>query len=62
MKAPNYIKCKYCEWKTNKWGKSSNPHKAFKRLRHHLVDYHLDKVDDDMLDMMEENVDMECEP
>ena len=59
---PNFIQCKYCEWKTNKWGKGSNPHKAFGRLRLHLFDYHQDKIDDTMLDLMEENSDMEYEP
>lgn len=57
----NYIKCKFCEWKTNKWGKGSNPHKAFKRLRAHLIDYHDDKIDNEMLDVMEENANMEVE-
>ena len=59
--APNYIKCRYCEWKTAKWGKQSNPHKAFKRLRHHLVDYHLDLFNEEMLDMLEANEEMENE-
>lgn len=61
MTQNNYIKCKFCEWKTNKWGKNSNPNKAFKRLRNHLTDYHCDKLDDNMLDTIEANLDMEFE-
>lgn len=61
MKPTAYIQCKHCEWKTSKWGKGSNPGKAFKRLRIHIVDHHQDKLDDKMLDMMEENLDMEYE-
>lgn len=61
QKPANYIKCKHCEWKTSKWGNGSNPHKAFKRLRVHLIDQHIDKLDDKWLDMMEANQDMEIE-
>lgn len=61
MPKTNYIQCKFCEWKTSKWGNGSNPHKAFKRLRGHIVDHHFDEVSEEMLDMMEANLDMEYE-
>lgn len=38
----NFIKCRFCEWKTHKWGRGSNPAKAFARLAAHLEDEHED--------------------
>lgn len=38
--ALNFIKCRFCEWKTRKWGRGSTPAKAFARLRDHLVEEH----------------------
>lgn len=39
----------------------ANPHKAFMRLRNHLIDQHDDKINEEMLDLMETNLDMECD-
>lgn len=61
MSKTAYIQCKFCEWKVSKWNKGSNPHKAFKKLRVHLVEQHPDKIDDNMLDLMEQNSNMEYE-
>ncbi len=61
MKPTAYIQCKFCEWKASKWGNGADPHKAFKRLRVHLIDHHEDKITEEMLDMMEANSDMEYE-
>lgn len=32
----NFIKCRYCNWKTAKWGYGSTPQKAFNRLSAHI--------------------------
>jgi hypothetical protein len=46
-KQPNYIRCKFCEWKTPKWrGPKNGPSKAFARLRAHIKLEHNDKLDD----------------
>jgi len=36
------IKCKFCDWRTNLWGRKSNPGKAFRRLQIHIFEDHFD--------------------
>jgi hypothetical protein len=43
----NLIKCRFCKWQTHKWGRGSNPAKAFARLRNHIEDAH--PAEDDRL-------------
>lgn len=44
MSADNFIKCRFCGWTTRKWGRKSNPAKAFARLAAHIEDAHPDEV------------------
>jgi hypothetical protein len=45
MPAPNYIRCRFCDWTTRKWGMGSTPHKAFARLAGHIEVDHPDEDD-----------------
>lgn len=40
MPKSNSIKCRFCEWRTNLWGRGSNPSKAFARLAFHIEESH----------------------
>ena len=40
MMKQNFIRCKFCKWKTNKWDGTSDPSKAFARLRRHIDSEH----------------------
>jgi phage gpG-like protein len=39
-KADNFIKCRLCDWTTRRWGRGSNPGKAFRRLAEHMTEEH----------------------
>jgi len=42
---PNFIKCRFCEWKTARWGKGTNPTTAFRKLYAHLIECHIDQAE-----------------
>jgi hypothetical protein len=44
LKSLNYIRCKFCGWQTMKWGRNSNPAKAFMRLKEHITLEHYDQI------------------
>lgn len=40
MTKVNYIRCRSCTWVTRKWGRGSNPEKAWLRLAQHVSEEH----------------------
>lgn len=49
-KKSNIIKCRFCGWKTRKWGDGSTTAKAFARLATHIGDSH--PAEDDKLSVL----------
>lgn len=45
MAGNNFIKCRFCAWRTHKWGHGSNTGKAFARLADHIGQAHPDEDD-----------------
>jgi len=43
MSKSNFIRCRFCGWKTVKFSKTSTPNKAFARLRVHIDREHFDE-------------------
>ncbi len=54
-KGTRLIKCKFCTWKTNLWGRGSNPGRAFRRLQHHVLEEH--DIPEALLECIEANLD-----
>lgn len=49
-----FIKCKFCDWKTVKWGRST-PAKAFMRLEVHIKDRHAKQAAGELWDSLDED-------
>lgn len=45
MDSGNTIKCRFCTWRTHKYGNKTTPEKAFARLFRHVEAEHTDEAD-----------------
>lgn len=55
----NFIKCRFCTWKTHKWGHGSTTGKAFARLANHIGREHPDEGDKLMVFRIESAAEIE---